>query len=87
MSFGLVTALNIEDVPMIMRITARNYRRNAENDEDTILEYTKLHGHHPDLWKFAAELLEQSAQMLDASIKDAREREQENASKTRRAVL
>jgi hypothetical protein len=83
MSFGLVTALNIEDVPMIMRITARNYRKNAENGVGVILEYTELYGHHPDLWKFAAEVLEQSADMLDASIKDAKAR----APKARRATL
>jgi hypothetical protein len=74
MSFSLVTAINIEDVPLIMRSAARNYYNNAKHDEKVILEHTNLREHHPELWTFAAQILEQSAEMLESQIKECRGR-------------
>jgi hypothetical protein len=74
MSFSLVTAINIEDVPLILRSAARNYYANARHDEKVILERTNLREHHPELWNFAAQILEQSAEMLESQIKECKER-------------
>lgn len=83
--FSLVTAINIEDVPLILRTAARNYLGNAENDEKVILERTHLQRHYPELWRYAAELLQQCAEMLDTQIKE--ERTRQPATPTRRALL
>jgi hypothetical protein len=84
--FGLVTAINIEDVPLIMRSAARNYQGNAEHDEKIILERTRLAKHHPELWRYAAELLQQCAKMLEEQIKEA-QAHQPVKTPARRAVL
>jgi hypothetical protein len=85
MSFGLTTAINVEDIPLIMRSAARNYHQNARNDEKVILERRRLRQHHPELWDFAAQLLEQCAEILESKIKTAQS--SEPVVKIKRAVL
>jgi len=75
MSFGLTTAINVEDVPLILRSAARNYKANAKNDKNFILEQRNLRRHYPELWEFAAQILEQCAEMLDSQIADVKSRE------------
>lgn len=75
MTFGLVTAINIEDVPVILQNAARNYLTNAQHDKDVILEHKNLRKHYPELWKFAAQMLEEVAQMLQSQIDSVKAQE------------
>jgi hypothetical protein len=75
MTFGLVTAINIEDVPIILQNAARNYLTNAQHDQDVILEHKNLRKHYPELWKFAAQMLEEVAQMLQSQIDSVKAQE------------
>ena len=87
MSFSLVTAINIEDVPLILRSAARNYQANAKNDEKIILERRQLRQHYPELWECAAQLLEQCAKTLESQIKEVKAREPVVRTTVKRAVL
>lgn len=87
MSFSLVTAINIEDVPLILRSAARNYQANAKNDDKIVLERRQLRQHYPELWEFAAQLLEQCANTLESQIKEVKAREPVIRATVRRAVL
>jgi hypothetical protein len=84
--FGLVTAINIEDVPLIMKSAARNYQSNAENGDKVILERNNLRQHYPELWRYAADLLQQCAEMLESQIKEVQANQPDKPA-SRRAVL
>ena len=85
--FGLVTAINVEDVPSIMRSAAKNFYGNAKNDEKIILERRQLRQHYPELWEYAAQLLEQCAKTLESQIKEVKAREPVVRTTVKRAVL
>ncbi len=57
MSFGLVTCLNVEDVPKMLLNAARNYRGNS-----TRLEYDGV------VWKMIADRVDDFAHLLQAEI-------------------
>jgi hypothetical protein len=59
MSFGLLTALNVEDVPNILRRVAHGYR-GTETDHDK------------DVWLYVANELDRFADELEPRIKRAK---------------
>jgi hypothetical protein len=61
MSFGLLTAITIEDVPKIMRNIAETYRTSKRSS-------------HQDEWKRIADLLDEYASDVSVIIKKAQSR-------------
>ncbi len=59
MSFGLFTALEIEDVPRLLNRLSNNYRHTQTR-------------RYPHLWGHAADLIEEAAQQLDIIVEQAK---------------
>jgi hypothetical protein len=74
MSFMLTTAINIEDVPKILKNAAANYKGNAKHDRRKLQEVTDASYIYPELWAFAASLFEETAKILEEEIKITREK-------------
>lgn len=74
-SFQLTTALNVENVPLILRIAAKNYKANALHDNRRFLEVKDLKGVYPELWLKCADILEEAAKIIDEEIKTYKEKE------------
>lgn len=63
MSFGILTALSVDDVPAIMRNVARNYRRNK--DRNTVDQ---------KIWFLIADEMDGFATRLETVIKEGRDK-------------
>jgi hypothetical protein len=74
MSFGLITAVNIEDVPALLRNVARNYRGTQTR-------------RFPHLWEYAAKVVEEAAALMDERIALAKATEPEFTTRIKRARL
>lgn len=59
MSFGLLTAIQVEDVPVLLQNIAQNYR-GVE---------TRRYQH---LWYYAADLLDEAAKLMHERIEQAK---------------
>lgn len=73
-SFSLITALSVDDVPKLLRLGAQNYRINARHDEDYISQFGIKPGHceYPELWLSLADLFEQTADAAQGIIESRR---------------
>lgn len=59
MSFGLVTCLNVEDVPKMLQNASRNYRGSQNRD-------------HPEIWILIADRVDAFALQLRDEIAEAK---------------